>query len=118
MKKIFTLAVLCVGFASIAQECPKRLVCGQPGTFESRDGMTYNEDTKVMVMLKADYSDEKITICQADKITFDTTTKEMVVENAQRLEFFGVISSEVPIDKRDYYPKLRYTIGGGTAYLE
>jgi|GEM_PF-4919405 len=118
MKTIYTIAILSIGLAVSAQECPKRVVCGQPDSFESRDGMTYDDETKVMVMLNADYSDEKITICQADKITFDTTTKEMVVENAERLEFFGVISSEVPVGNGGYNPKLRYKIGEGIAYLE
>ena len=117
MKRLYIFGVFATSAIAFSQECPKRTVCSLADVFESRDGMTYDDEKKVMVMKNVDFSNEKITVCQAETITFDTISREMVVENAQRLEFFGVIAVEKPIGEPDR-PKLFYRIGDDTAYLK
>ncbi len=118
MKKLFTLALVAIGISATAQECPKRILCGEPDSFQSSDSMSYDPETKVMVMKKVDFSNDKITICQAETITYDTVSKEMIVENAEKLEFFGTISVQDPKAINNKKLNLRYKIGDEIAYLQ
>lgn len=80
--------------------------------------MTWDSDAKKMVMEKVDFADSIVEICDADKVTFDVNSKQMVIENPKSFVIHGAIEiAETPLDK-SRKRTIRYTIGDEVAYVE
>jgi lipopolysaccharide assembly outer membrane protein LptD (OstA) len=114
MRNLFLAATLAFTAGIYAQDIvPEKQ--GHDPKFTCKDGIVMDYYTKIIVFNEdASFKNDVIAIENADKIVYNTVTKEIIVTGKFNYTFDGAVQVTTPIEKHE----LRYTIGDAVVYMD